>query len=306
MAGVAAYKAGSFLARTVPDGVATSVARAGGFAAGLMAGDAGTIVGRNLERVYGRPLSDIEKKRKIAETFEWYGRYYVESFRLPDVSVDELDRGFSYDGVASIEANCGPGKSGAILALPHLGTWEWAAFWLARVIKVKVTAIVEPLQPPELFEWFVGLRESLGMEIHPLGPDAGKQIIDALGRGHLVCLLCDRDLQGNGVPVEFFGEKTTLPGGPATIALRTGAPLMPAAVPWRDHARHGWCRPPLKIERTKGARLREDIQRVTQMIADEFEIMIRETPEQWHLLNPNWPSDYEALGREIPDHLRDL
>jgi KDO2-lipid IV(A) lauroyltransferase len=306
MAGVVAYKAGSFLARTVPDGVATSVARAGGFAAGLMAGDAGKIVGRNLERVYGRPLSDIEKKRKIAETFEWYGRYYVESFRLPDVGVDELDRGFSYDGVASIEANCGPGKSGAILALPHLGTWEWAAFWLARVIKVKVTAIVEPLQPPELFEWFVGLRESLGMEIHPLGPYAGKQIIDALGRGHLVCLLCDRDLQGNGVPVEFFGEKTTLPGGPATIALRTGVPLMPAAVPWRDHARHGWCRPPLKIERTKGARLREDIQRVTQMIADEFEIMIRETPEQWHLLNPNWPSDYEALGREIPDHLRDL
>ena len=306
MAGVAAYKVGSFLARTVPDGVATSVARAGGFAAGLMAGDAGKIVGRNLERVYGRPLSDAEKKRKIAETFEWYGRYYVESFRLPEVSVDELDRGFSYDGVASIEANCGPGKSGAILALPHLGTWEWAAFWLARVLKVKVTAIVEPLQPPELFEWFVGLRESLGMEIHPLGPDAGKQIIDALGRGHLVCLLCDRDLQGNGVPVEFFGEKTTLPGGPATIALRTGVPLMPAAVPWRDHARHGWCRPPLKIERTKGARLREDIQRVTQMIADEFEIMIRETPEQWHLLNPNWPSDYEALGREIPEHLRDL
>jgi KDO2-lipid IV(A) lauroyltransferase len=271
-----------------------------------MAGDAGTVVGRNLERVYGRLLSDTEKKRKIAETFEWYGRYYVESFRLPNVSVDELDRGFSYDGVASIEANCGPGKSGAILALPHLGTWEWAAFWLARVIKVKVTAIVEPLQPPELFEWFVGLRESLGMEIHPLGPDAGKQIIDALGRGHLVCLLCDRDLQGNGVPVEFFGEKTTLPGGPATIALRTGVPLMPAAVPWRNHARHGWCRPPLKIERTKGVRLRDDIQRVTQMIADEFEIMIRETPEQWHLLNPNWPSDYEALGREIPEHLRDL
>ena len=251
---MAASKAGSVLARTVPDGVATSVARAGGFAAGLMAGDAGTIVGRNLERVYGRPLSDMEKKRKISETFEWYGRYYVESFRLPDVGVDELDRGFSYDGVASIEANCGPGKSGAILALPHLGT-GMGGVRLARVIKVKVTAIVEPLQPPELFEWFVGLRESLGMEIHPLGPDAGKQIIDALGRGHLVCLLCDRDLQGNGVPVEFFGEKTTLPGGPATIALRTGVPFMPAAVPWRDHARHGWCRPPLKIERTKGVRL---------------------------------------------------
>ena len=306
MAGIGAYKAGSFLARHVPDGIATPVARMGGFGAGMMAGDAGVIVGRNLERVYGRPLGPAEKRRKIAETFEWYGRYYVESFRLPDVGIDELDRGFSYDGVTSIEEHCGPGKSGAILALPHLGTWEWAAFWLARVINVKVTAIVEPLQPPELFEWFVGLRESLGMEIHPLGPDVGKQIIDALNRGHLVCLLCDRDLQGNGVPVEFFGERTTLPGGPATIALRTGVPLMPAAVPWRDNARHGWCRPPLKIERTKGVRLRDDIQRVTQMIADDFELMIRETPEQWHLLNPNWPSDYEALGRPVPEHLRDL
>lgn len=306
MVGVAAYKAGSMLARTVPDAFATNAARVGGFTAGMMAGDAGVIVGRNLERALGRPLSAAEKRRRIAETFEWYGRYYVESFRLPDVGLDELDRGFSYEGVGVIEANCGPGKSGAILALPHLGTWEWAAFWLARVIDVKVTAIVEPLHPPELFDWFVGLRESLGMEIHPLGPDAGKQIIDALKRGHLVCLLCDRDLQGTGVPVEFFGEKTTLPGGPATIALRTGVPLMPAAVPWRADARHGWCRPPLPTQRTKGARLRDDVQRVTQLIADDFEMMIRETPEQWHLLNPNWPSDYEALGRPVPEHLQGL
>ena len=42
------------------------------------------------------------------------------------------------------------------------------------------------------------------------------------------------------------------------------------------------------------------------MIANDFEVMIRETPEQWHLLNPNWPSDYEALGRRVPEHLRGL
>ena len=83
MAGIAAYKAGSFLARTVPDGVATGVARAGGFAAGLMAGDAGTIVGRNLERVYGRPLSDIEKKRKIAETFEQLKELQMQDSEQP-------------------------------------------------------------------------------------------------------------------------------------------------------------------------------------------------------------------------------
>ena len=43
-----------------------------------------------------------------------------------------------------------------------------------------------------------------------------------------MCLLSDRDIGGGGVEVEFFGERTTLPGGPATLALRTGAPLLPA------------------------------------------------------------------------------
>ena len=304
MVGVSAYRAGSLLARRAPDSFATALARMGGFGAGAVAGEAGKIVGRNLERVHGRSLGSIERRRRVAETFEWYGRYWVESFRLPDVGLEELDRGFSYEGVGNIEAHCGPGRSGGILALPHLGSWEWAAFWLARVIDVKVTAIVEPLDPPELFEWFVGLRQSLGMEIHPLGPAAGRQIIDALHRGHLVCLLCDRDLQGNGVPVTFFGERTTMPAGPATLALRTGVPLMPSAVFWRDGARHGLCGRPLEIERR--GRLRDDVQRVTQMIADDFEVLIRQAPEQWHLLQPNWPSDYRALGRPVPDHLRDL
>ncbi|MDG1409459.1 MAG: phosphatidylinositol mannoside acyltransferase [Acidimicrobiales bacterium] len=304
MASASVYKAGSRLARLAPDAVGAGAARLIGAGVGPVSGDKGKIVARNIERALGRPLSAAERRRKVNQTFEWYARYYVESFKLPSIPVEQLDHEFSYEGVDTIHAHCGEGKGGAILALPHLGTWEWAAFWLARVADVKVTAIVEPLDPPELFDWFVGLRESLGMEIHPLGPDAGRQIISALKRGHLVCLLCDRDLQGTGVPVDFFGERTTLPGGPATIALRTGVPLIPAAVFWREHARHGLARPPLVVERE--GRLRDDVQRVTQMIANEFEQLIRMAPEQWHLLSPNWPSDYEALGLDMPDHLREL
>jgi phosphatidylinositol dimannoside acyltransferase len=304
VASASVYKAGSRLARLAPDAVGAGAARLIGAGVGPVSGDKGKIVARNIERALGRPLSAAERRRKVNQTFEWYARYYVESFKLPSIPVEQLDHEFSYEGVDTIHAHCGEGKDGAILALPHLGTWEWAAFWLARVADVKVTAIVEPLDPPELFDWFVGLRESLGMEIYPLGPDAGRQIISALKRGHLVCLLCDRDLQGTGVPVDFFGERTTLPGGPATIALRTGVPLIPAAVFWREHARHGLARPPLVVERE--GRLRDDVQRVTQMIANEFEQLIRMAPEQWHLLSPNWPSDYEALGLDLPDHLREL
>ena len=73
-------------------------------------------------------------------------------------------------------------------------------------------------------------RARLGMTVVPLGPDAGRAILRALGRNDIVCLLCDRDIGGGGVEVELFGETTRLPAGPATLAIRTGATLLPVAV----------------------------------------------------------------------------
>jgi KDO2-lipid IV(A) lauroyltransferase len=95
---------------------------------------------------------------------------------------------------------------------------------------------------------------------------------------------------GNGVDVEFFGEKTTLPGGPATLALRTGAALLPTAVysgPGRGHT--AVIMRPLATERV--GKLREDVTRVTQALALDLETLIRRAPEQWYLFQPNWPSD---------------
>ena len=44
-------------------------------------------------------------------------------------------------------------------------------------------------------------------------------------------------------------------------------------------------------------KFREDVARVTQDLAHALEVLIRRAPEQWHLLQPNWPSD-RALVEE--------
>ena len=96
-------------------------------------------------------------------------------------------------------------------------------------------------------------------------------------------LLCDRDLSGTGVEVTFFGERVTMPAGPATLALRTGATLVAAACysgPGRDH--FAVITPPIATERL--GRLREDVVRVTQAVTQEIEGLIRRAPEQWHVL----------------------
>jgi len=289
------FRAGSLAARALPGATVPALTRWLGTGAAAAMVPRRLQVERNLRRIYGDDLADLELRRKVAATFDSYARYWIESFRLPGTNAGDLDRGFRVDGMEHIEAARASGR-GVIVAMPHLGGWEWGAFWLAEVRDLPVTAVVEPVEPPELAEWFGGLRAQFGMDVVPLGPLAGTACARALKDNRILCLLCDRDIAGGGVPVEFFGEVTTLPAGPATLALRTGAPLLPAAVYFDGRGRYGVIKPPLDVRRT--GTLRTDVARVTADIASELETLIRVAPEQWHLMQPNWPSDHEALEGE--------
>ena len=245
-------------------------------------------VERNLRRVYGPTFRDAALRTAVAATFESYARYWVESFRLPGTPPAVLAERMTCDGVENLHAAMKAGE-GAILAIPHLGGWEWAGFWVSAVLEYPISVVVEPLEPRELFDWFVDLRRSFGMHVIPLGPEAAGDVARALKANHIVCLLCDRDLGGNGMEVEFFGECTTLPAGPATLALRAGAPLLPTAAYFDGPNHRGLVGAPMGVERR--GRLRDDVARVTQGLAVELEALIRKAPEQWHLMQPNWPSD---------------
>jgi KDO2-lipid IV(A) lauroyltransferase len=246
------------------------------------------MIERHLRRVSAGSLRGLALQRAVNRAFQSYVKYWVESFRLSAMSPAELDARMSYEGMEHVDAALAAGN-GVIMALPHLGGWDFGGAWFASQ-GYKATVVVEPLEPPELFEWFADMRRSLGIEVVPLGPEAGTAILRRLKEGGIVGLVCDRDLPGTGVAVSFFGEETTLPSGPATLALRTGAPLLPTCVYFDGRRGHrGVIRPPVPVERT--GKFRDDVVRVTQSLANEFEAMIGEAPDQWHLFQPNWPSD---------------
>ncbi len=245
-------------------------------------------VERNLVRIYGDALSPRVVAGLVRETFTSYARYWAESFRLPGTPPAVLEAGVRVSGLEHLASALDAG-SGAVVALPHLGGWEWGAFWLTACKGLPVTAVVEPVEPPELADWFIGLRESLGMELIPLGKGAGAACAKALKANRIVCLVCDRDLVGGGVAVPFIGEETTLPAGPATLALRSGATLLTAATYFEGRGHRFVIDPPIDTTRQEG--LRADVGRVTGVLADRLEAIIRTAPEQWHLLQPNWPSD---------------
>jgi len=288
-----AYRSAAEIATRVPGPIGEPTARALGRALSLAQPGRRRIVRRNLARVWGGPRGAAATGRAVSAAFDSYGRYWLELFRLPS-DPDGVLRGWSIDGFEHVEASIGLGR-GTLLALPHLGGWEAAGLWMTSQGH-HLSVVVEKVEPPELFDWFVDIRESLGMDVIPLGPDVATRSLQALADNSVLCLLCDRDLTGDGVEVEFFGETTTLPAGPALLALRTGAPLLPAAVYFRPRGgHHAVVRPPLDAARR--GKLRDDIVDLTQRLAHELEELIRAAPEQWHLMQPNWPSDRTTGGR---------
>jgi len=114
-------------------------------------------------------------------------------------------------------------------------------------------------------------------------------VLGALRANHMVCLLCDRDIGGGGIEADFFGERTALPAGPVTLALRARSVVLPTAVYFDGKGHHAVVRPPLPTDR-RGT-IREDVARITQDLARAHEKLIARAPEQWHLFQPNWPSD---------------
>jgi KDO2-lipid IV(A) lauroyltransferase len=250
------------------------------------------MVSANLRRVLDADGDDPGHRAVLdhwaRRSFRAYARYWVEGARLGRTSPIEVEQHTFVDGLGYLVEGMAAGK-GVIMALPHVGSWEYGGAFLATQ-GLPMTSVAERIEPPELFEFFVEQRAAMGLTIVPLDPSSGSSLMATLRRGGLVGLLSDRDLAGNGIEVEFFGEKTTMPAGPATLALRTGARLVTGAVysgPGRDH--RAIVEPPLDTARTGS--LRRDVARLTQGIATRFEGLIRRAPEQWHVFQPLWLAD---------------
>jgi phosphatidylinositol dimannoside acyltransferase len=282
--------------QALPEPVADAACRMVGLALTKGRVEARTMYARHLRRVLGDDLSESDVRTWTRRAFLAYARYWMEGARLPAVPPSEIcARMIQPEGMDHLEKGMAAGR-GVIMGIPHVGSWEWGGAWLA-LKGFPMTAVAEPLEPPELYDYFVEQREQIGLTIVKLGPGTGSALLKTLRSGGLVGLLCDRDIVGNGVDVEFFGEKTTFPSGPATLALRTGAALLPTVVysgPGRDHS--AVIRPPIATQRS--TTLRADVVRVSQLLAYELEGLVRRAPDQWHLFQPNWPSDEQFSASE--------
>ncbi|MEV2215171.1 phosphatidylinositol mannoside acyltransferase [Streptomyces sp. NPDC050997] len=250
---------------------------------------------RRLEGNYARVVPDASPER-LAELsragMRSYLRYWMESFRLPAWSAERVKGGFDAKDVHHLTDGLASGK-GVILALPHMANWDLAGAWVTTALGTPFTTVAERLRPETLYDRFVAYRESLGMEVLPhSGGTAFGMLARRLRDGGLVCLVAERDLSASGVEVEFFGETTRIPAGPALLAQQTGALLLPVTL-WYDDSpvMRGRVHPPVEVPET-GTRA-EKTSVMAQALADAFASGIADHPEDWHMLQRLWLADLD-------------
>lgn len=288
----AGYIAGWKAVRHVPPRMAAALFNAGADLASDN-GRGADMLRRNLTRVVG---AENVNRALVRDSMRSYARYWNEAFRLPEIAGDpallaRLDAGVR--GREHLDETLSRGN-GLILTLPHSGNWDMAGMWLVSRYSGFAT-VAERLRPEALYGAFVAYRESLGFEVLAATGSVVppyERLREVLAGGGIVCLMGERDMTPRGVPVTFFGEETTLPAGPAKLALDTGAGL---------HVAHSWFAgssadpdwghsvSPL-IEVT-------DVPETTQRVADGFAANIAAHPADWHALQPMWPADRAVRKR---------
>lgn len=224
-------------------------------------------------------------------------RYYGEAFRLPALTAEQIADRVRVEGDAPVRAAL---RDGSVVAfLGHLGNWDLAGAW-GTLNLGHVTTVAERLEPEQVYEEFLRFRTSLGMTIFPLtgdGPVFPKLLRAARRPGTILPLLADRDLTDEGVEVDFCGHRVTMAGGPAALALATGAPLHPVSIrhePRPDLGRRRWgivitFHDAVTVP-TEGE-TPERIAAMTQACADALGAVVTRHTADWHMLARFFPED---------------
>jgi lauroyl/myristoyl acyltransferase len=273
------YAAGARLARTVPAGIRYPVAAFGGTL--WWAADPGRRhnAWANYGAVLGLP-EDHPRVRQVARrAFANYGRMLADFLLMGDLGPEEVRARVTLEGKEHVDAAFAGGRGG-ILALPHMGSWDFAGS-IGRLLGYRIAAVAEAF-PGSLNDAVVESRSAHGLEVIPLGRSAIRAINQVLAENGLVALLCDLP-HGPGVEVRFFGRRAIVPSGPAAIACRRGVPLLPVYSHRTDSNRyHIHVDPPIQPPDEGRCRGKEVVAEVMQQVVDRFEVFIREHPDQWY------------------------
>jgi KDO2-lipid IV(A) lauroyltransferase len=230
-------------------------------------------------------LPPAERRRLGRRSFQHLGMVAAEVVRaLRDPLETTLAR-VDVDGIEHVRAIMAS-HGRALVITAHLGNWELLTL-AYRLSGVPLSVVVRPLDAPLLDGVVHRLRNAAGATMIDKR-EAVRPILEALRRGGLVAILLDQNAsRREGVFVPFFGRPASTSRSVATLALRTGTPVLPLFIRREPDGRHRiTVRPAIVPE--GGASTEDAIADLTRRCVTEIERAIRDAPDQWMWMHSRW------------------
>lgn len=208
-----------------------------------------------------------------------FAKYLVEFFRIKYLKKDDIGKRVFIRGIENIQEGLRRGR-GVIVVTAHLGNWELGGVCMA-MMGYPFVAVALPHRHPRVNAFFNRQRERIGVQVVPSVGVALRKIFTALKENKLVALLGDRVLSGTGKMMDFLGSRKLIPTGPAVIAAKTGATIVPGFV-LRDEED----RQVIEFSEPFAAGLTED--EYLAAYTSAIEKKIRQNPTQWLMFREFW------------------
>ncbi|MDD3148213.1 MAG: lysophospholipid acyltransferase family protein [Candidatus Riflebacteria bacterium] len=226
-----------------------------------------------------------EESRKLAAGV--FKQFLINAFEMAGLkyfSNDQLNARARVEGLENLQAALAQ-KKGAIIVSGHFGLWEIIPPWLA-LHGFGVTTVVRRQNNPYVDAWFEEMRQKHGARTTDSGYGI-REILKSLRKGDILALMIDQDNGKQGIFVPFFKRWASAPTGPAQIALKTGAPIVPLAI-FPDYEKQHLIKiwPPIYP-----GDFSNDVagqQQLTAKFTAILEEIVRKKPENWFWLHRRW------------------
>ena len=276
------YLAAERLINALPRGIVLPAAAAVGNVAYDLAGPKRHVIHENLAHPMGLEPGDRRVRAAARRAFRNYAKYLVDMMRIGELSPDAAADLVHIENVEVLDQAHADGK-GVLVCTIHVGGMDLIGPGL-KLRGERMHVVADDTTYGRLFDHLSATRARQGIFV--IGWRNLRGLFKVLRENGNLVLFCDGGYRRGDVPVEFCGEATTFPIGPATLSAKTGAPLLPV-----------WCRRDAD-ERfdarglpfvTCSSTAPGEIYRATQAVADALGQVIADDPGQWYMFRPVWP-----------------
>jgi len=235
----------------------------------------------NLFLILGKNERNPGLRQVARRSYYNFSRYLREFFWLPGLDKRKFLCLVPPIGLENFDYALSKGK-GIILLSIHFGNWEWGGIGVA-LAGYKVNFLVRKHQNKWTNKLFCRIREEMGVKV--LFLEELKKAIKALKRNEILGVIADEDIE-EGVEVEFFRHKVSIPSGLFRLARRTGAMIIPVFIirDKKDNLQKGVIERPFEVRKTcdEEENIREAANRFIQLVQDYLYYY----PDHWLLGEP--------------------